>query len=416
MNRSALLLVLLGVSVAGNALLGYWVVRRAPPPAADTSLASSSVAKSASSVAATGPSSGALAAAELTSKLAAPRTAENLREIAAQLRASGFPNAVVRMVMQSLVDEELMRRQSEIFDWTALPYWQEQRPTPEQMKAMRGFQKERRALMADLNLPLSPREEAVRRRQFGNLPDAKIAALEKIQQDYNELRQEMFESQRNGGPGGRDLAAQQRLLQEEQERDVAALLSPEEKIEYELRNSSAANQVRSQLRGIEVNEQEFRDLFAAQKTYEAANPRQPGAAPTLEQREAGLAAWDTYQAAARGALGEERYRQFLLSSQLDNSNAKNFFTARPGITTEQIQAVARLSRSTGIELGKEISAPGLSGEERRARLDALAARAQAQAAQILGPQLAKEAEAARIWPGPRIGNSSGPAIRLPGGG
>lgn len=415
MNRTALLFIL-GLSVAGNALLGYLVVRGSSRPVSDDAAASAdSSRKPLAAAAKAEPAANLAAATELTKKLAAPRTVENLREIAAQLRASGFSGALVRMVMQSLVDEELMRRQNEIFDWSAVPYWQEQRPTPEQMKAIRGFQKERRALMADLNLPLSPREEAGRRRQFGNLPDAKIAALEKIQQDYNELRQEMFESPR-GGSGGRDLAAQQRLLQEEQERDIAALLSPEEKIEYELRNSSTANQVRSQLRGIAVNEQEFRDLFVAQKAFEAANPRQPGAAPTPEQREAGLGAWDAYQAAARGSLGEERYRQFLLSSQLENPNAKNFFTERPGITTEQIQAMARLSRTTGIELSREFAVAGLSNDERRARLDALAARAQAQATQILGPQLAKEAEAARLLPGPRNGNSSGSVIRLPGGG
>lgn len=415
MNRTAFLVVL-GLSLAGNGLLGYLVARSVSRPATDTTSVAFA-AKPATPAATAGSSLNAAAATELAKQLAAPRTAANLREIAAQLRGSGFSDAVVKMVMQSLVNEELMRRQREIFDWVSAPYWQEQRPTPEQMKAIRDLQKERRALMADLNLPLSPMEEAVRRRQFGNLSDAKITALEKIQQDYNELRQEIYESPRGGGPGSRE--AQLKLMQEEQERDIAALLSPEEKIEYELRNSSVANQVRSQLRGIVVNEQEFRDLFAAQKALEAANPRQSGGTTSPEQREAGLAAWDAYQTAARGLLGDERYRQFLLGSQLDNPNAKNFFAERPSITTDQIQAMARLSRTGAVELQREINAAGLSGlsaEERGARLAAVSDRIRAQAAQILGPQLAQEAASAGLLFGARRGNATQPAIRLPGGG
>ncbi|WP_415909098.1 hypothetical protein [Oleiharenicola sp. Vm1] len=410
MPRTALL-SLLGLSLAGNALLGYFVVRHAAGGAGGAGATPVAVAAPAASR--SGPAPAAVAA-ELTRKLAGPQTPASLREIAAQLRASGLSDAVVKLVMQSLVNEELTRRQRAIFDWAAVPYWKDPRPTPEQLKAMRELQKERQALLAALDLPLSTMEEAIRRRQYGNLSEAKIAALEKIQQDYRELRQEMFESQR-GGSGGRDLAAQQKLMQEEQERDIAALLTPEEKLEYELHTSNVSSQLRSQLRGVEVNEAEFRALYAAQKAYSAATA---GGNATVEQREAGLGAWDAYQTAARGALGEERYRQFLVTSQLGNANAATFFSERPTITTDQIQGLARLVRAMPVEMQRELSAPGLTNEERQARLTAVTSRLRAQAVQILGEQYAQEAENARILPMLRGPGAVLPAVRLPipGGG
>lgn len=408
MNRLTLWVVF-GLSLAGNALLGFLVLKRpprisAPAPAAAATTAQTAVKADAKSA----------AAVELSKRLAAPRTTANLREIASQLRAAGFTDSVVKMVMQALVNEELMRRQSDIFDWATVPYWKEPRPTPAQMKAVRELQKERRALLADLGLPLTPMEEAARRRQYGNLSEAKIAALEKIQQDYNELRQEMFERQRGGPTNGRDAMAQQKLLQEEQDRDVAALLTPEEKLELDFRNSRTAGQVRAQLREVDVNEEEYRSLYAAQKAYDDANPRDAGRGPSPAQGEAGLAAWDAYQTTARALLGEERYRQFLISSQLTMPSAKSFFAERPNVTVDQIQGLARIARSMPAEIQKEAGGPSLTGEERQARTAAVVDKYRTQIVRILGPQLAQEAEAAHLLPGLRSGSQ--PAMGMPGGG
>lgn len=414
MNRSALL-VLLALSVVANATLGFVALRRASVTVSATASTSTPVASGAAKESPTATDLAATAA-KLSEKIAAPRSGANLREIAAELRAAGFSDQLVKTIMQSLVTEELMRRQQAIFDWSAVPYWKNLRPTPEQQRAMRDLQKERRALLAEAGLPLSPMEEGFRRRQFGGLPEAKISALEKIQQDYNDLRQEMFEqTQRSGATGARDMAAQQKLLQDEQERDIAALLTPEEKLEYELRNSSAAGQVRSQLNGVDVSEQEFRDLFAAQKAYEAANPRQAGGPQTVAQLQAGLAAWDDYQRTAQTVLGADRYREYLVSSQLGNSAAKSFFAERPGITTSQIQELARVARTVPIEM-QQASAPGLSNDERRAQMAAATDKLRARVVQILGAQYAQEAENARVLQLPRTGGTPTPALRLPGGG
>lgn len=415
MNRTALIALLL--SVAANAALGFLALRRTSTATGAPPAGSAAVAPATAKVPPGNAAGSGAAATKLSEKIAAPRTGANLREIAAELRAAGFPDTLVKMVMQSLVNEELMRRQQAIFDWSAVPYWKESRPTPEQLRAMRELQKERRTLLAEAGLPPTPMEEAFRRRQFGGLSEAKVAALEKIQQDYNDMRQEMFEQQQRGGgaTNGRDIAAQQKLLQEEQERDIAALLTPDEKLEYELRNSSTANQVRSQLRGVDVNEQEFRELFAAQKAYEAANPRQTGGPQTVAQLQSGLAAWEDYQRTAQTVLGADRYRDYLLSSQLGNPAAKSFFTERPGITTSQIQELARVARSVPIEM-QQASAPGLSSDERRAQMAAATEKLRARVVQILGAQYAQEAETARVLQLPRTGSTATPAVRLPGSG
>ncbi|HLP25224.1 MAG TPA: hypothetical protein VK477_06080 [Acidobacteriota bacterium] len=408
MNRSCLLL-LLGASLVGNVSLGYFVLRSSPRISpGDGVVATASVSPSRPS---TNPTTSA--ATELAKKLVEPRTVANLREIAAQLRAAGFTDSVVKMVMNALANEELMRRQPGIYDWMSAPYWKDRRPTPAQMRAMDQIQKEQRALLAEIGLPPTPAEAAERRRQYGNLSNTKIAALEKIKRDYNELRQGLFAAAPHGIVDARDIAGRQKLLEEEQERDIAALLTPEEKLELDLHTSNTANQVRGLFREIDINEQEFRSLYAAQKAYEAANPRNAPHGGVPGQSEIPIAAWDAYQTNVRAALGDERYRQFLVATQLDNGGAKTFFAERPGLTVDQIQAFARLMRSVP-EAQKVAGDETLSIDERRAQADAFVNQYHAQAVRILGAQYTQEAVAAGLV-APLRGTGS-KTQTVPGGG
>ncbi|MBA4136408.1 MAG: hypothetical protein C0518_03730 [Opitutus sp.] len=414
MTRFALPFLLV-LSLAANLWLAVRSSRTtaASPPGSTVADAKSSRASSAN---AEKPSVSASAAA-LAEKFSSARSTGELRAVVAELRALGLPENLIRSVIQSLVHQEIGRRQREIFDWTAVPYWKNPAPSKEQQQAMRALEKDRRALLADLGLPPQGTEPAARQRQYGNLSETKISAIEKIQQDYNELRTEMYEQSRNTPRDGRDIAAQQKLLNDEMQRDIDALLNPQEKLEYELRSSETANRLREQLRSLDLTEPEYRALFTAQKTYD--NGRATTGPRTAEQSQGDVARWDELQAQARGTLGDERYKQYLLTAQLAGRGADQFFAAHPAITVDQIQAIARLNNSAPAEMLRELNAPGLSGEERRARAAAITQRHQDALTQLVGADVARELLTRNIVSLPRSLGSGAvgmPAVRLPGGG
>ncbi len=59
-------------------------------------------------------------------------------------------------------------------------------------------------------------------------------------------------------------------LRAQRQKELASLLTPSELTEYDVRYSSNANALRDALRGIDVTEAEFRALFLAEKSYDAA--------------------------------------------------------------------------------------------------------------------------------------------------
>lgn len=415
MNRP-LLFTLLGLSVAGNAALGYLTLRSTA--AANSSTPNPARNGSAVASATSTPSKpGTNTTAALAEKIAAAQTNGDTKSVLQSLREAGLPEDIVRQVGYALVAQDMDRRRRAIFDWAAVPYWKNPRPTPEQQRAMRALDKERRDLLASLGLPLSPLEAAAVKRQFGDLSADKLAALQKIQQDYSEMQQDLWSSSREGTqmkPEERN--AQMKLLREEQQRDIAAILSPTELQEFELRNSDTANRLRGQLRNLDLTEQEYRSLFAAQKTYDGG--RGAEGVRTAEQLQNDVERWDALQSTTRSTLGDERYKQYLLGSAFAGRNAEAFFAERPTVTVDQIQSIARMNTSVLADLSRETNAPGLTPEERRNRATAIAQRYQAALTQLVGPDIAKELQARNLVTVPRNLNSgrvSFPAVGLPGG-
>lgn len=400
-----LLLALLGVSLAAN----VWLALRAPHSTATPERVANAPAARPTAPDPAAPSPARLLATDT------PRSAADLQGVAAELRAAGLPEALVQRVLQAMITEEFSRRRRAIYDFAAIPFWKTQAPNSEQSRALRALERERREMAAALGLPRSPEEIAARRRQFGDIPESKIAAIEKVQQDYNDLRQDIFEQQRTASARGQNIGAQMKLIEEEFQRDLATLLSPEEKLEYDLRSSETANRLRGQLRSLDLSEQEYRSLFTAQRAYESVTFVE--GARTAEQLATTVQRWDQLQTTARGALGDERYRQYLISSQFAGRGGDSFFTERANLTVDQIQAIARMNTTISADMMREVNEPGLSADERRTRAAAVTRRYQEALTNLVGADAAKELQTRNIvsLPRPTAGGTVGlPAARLPG--
>lgn len=207
-----------------------------------------------------------------------PRKPEELRALADELRAAGFPEGSVRYLIGMLIQRQV-RGASE---WAKMPFWHQTGGG----KAARGaIDKMNEEAEATQRTVLGPQEfepaeldPIARSARYGTLPDDKIEALAKIERDYGEV----YWQQRRGA-GNEDAMEtfegrnRIRVIEEEKERDIAAVLTPEEFEDYSRRRSRAALTVIQGVADITVTEDEYMALYQLQRHGFETLPRSPGA-------------------------------------------------------------------------------------------------------------------------------------------
>jgi hypothetical protein len=202
------------------------------------------------------------------------RTSDDLPTLIARLRAAGFPPSVVRSVVAAEIGEQFAARRKELTSQqTVAPYWKNQFFSfydPKATAALRVLSRKESDLLKQLLGPdPSPANDMLRASmagQFGNLPPEKIDQLQSILSDYSEMSSQVYATA-NGMMLPED-RAQLALLEKEQRVDLAALLTPQELEEYNLRNSSTTGKLRSQLATFNPTEDEFRAIFKIQQAFD----------------------------------------------------------------------------------------------------------------------------------------------------
>lgn len=312
-----------------------------------------------------------------------PQTIEEYRALAARLRAAGYPERVVTNVIVSLAFEQLIAERGDVL-FAALsetPYWRQVvfASTAEQTAKVQRINEQHSALLAavlgsDWELRLSElREDSSDR--YGLLSKEKITAMQKIGRDYHEMRDRIARK----ASGAIDPVANQ-LLERERRADIERLLSPEELLEYDLRNSPIAERVRRELAHIRLTEAEFRAVYSWYRDNElsyadpasdrAPNPGKAAATSALHARIEQL-------------LGPQRAADFRQARDPD-AQAENRVARRlrlPLPTAARVLAVKRdvLSRAQAVRSNER-----LSPEARASRLAALAREAEARVRQAFG--------------------------------
>ncbi|MEY4488799.1 MAG: hypothetical protein RIQ79_1307 [Verrucomicrobiota bacterium] len=323
-------LLLIG-SLAANAVLLVPVVRRTSP-----STASSAHAQGGASTAA--PQA---LRASTTTRPAGPATGEgraiaeairgdDLEALRDELRAAGLSDDVVR----SIVSTRLWKRHEAQFKALQTrgeadaAWWKQQNgpwggQTKEQREQMKTLQADLKAESERLLGP-DPDRNANKNpwleRQYGFLPTEKRDSLQKLEQDYNELSGELQqETQGFQTPADREKA---RFIAAEKRRDLAALLTPEELKDYELRNSQTAQQLRWRMTQMDATEQEYRTVFDLQKQFD--DVFNDGDAFGGRSRSKNNEDWKLRQDAEKilrdqlkTALGEDRYQAYQLAQNYE---------------------------------------------------------------------------------------------------
>lgn len=216
--------------------------------------------------------------AGLQQSLWARLQAEDLHHVAANLRRAGFPIPIVRAIVSAQVELQFAARmRKEVTEPVlATPFWQPD-PTntnvnPKGFEAYMQINRDRAKLMLevlsdDYFLSTDNRSIPDQRRRYGDLNRAKIDVVRLIESDYADITAQLRAALRGIIlPEDRERLA---VLEREKRSDLAALLTPSELEDYELRSSAVTERLRPTLTLMEASEQEFRAIYGIHQRYVA---------------------------------------------------------------------------------------------------------------------------------------------------
>ncbi len=373
---------LIVLSVAANiGLLVAWLGARSASP---------------TSTSATGSNSAKAAVAAPNPDTPDPQTydtlsaGDDLNIIAARLRAEGFSPQLQRTILRALLMERSMGRHQEFANLVnAAPWWRGNifggsQSDAKVNAARRQLNRDEREAIEAILGPNKNRNEFDRAniaRQFGEIDPAKADEAGRILSDYSELIQEARESQ-HGIVLPQD-AEKMAFLEREKRADLAKLLSPEEMLAYDLRNSPTANQLRYKLTAFEPTEEEFTAIFKLNQTLDDKFGTTQSMTP--EQRRLRSEAETALQPSIQAMLTPERWAEYQLKTDQAYISANQIVTRYqlPATASAEVVTVQKdiEKRNTALQTDRS-----LTPEDRAAQRANLATEANLRLTNILGSE------------------------------
>jgi hypothetical protein len=194
----------------------------------------------------------------------------------ANLRAAGFSDVEIRAILAQQLGEKVTARRRELAGPPVdTPWW---RGTiglssstlitnPQAQAELRAMSQANSKLLDSLLGPSPvPNTNPTDRLQYADLPSDKVDQLKQILADYSDLTNAI----QLGSLGATfpEDRAKLKLLNDEKDKDIRALLSPEEYESYQLRSSSTAQTMRNNLQLFQPTEEEFRRIYALQSAFD----------------------------------------------------------------------------------------------------------------------------------------------------
>ncbi len=314
---------------------------------------------------------------------------DDLGTLIARLRAAGFPAAAIRAIVGAQIQKRFADRMNALVRTVEdTPFW---RPAPmnsmnnpKLMEERQQIYRERARLLRELLGPdtfaYSGDATAAQRRQFGDLPKSKIDAIERINEDYAEmLSQVRAATQGITLPEDREKIA---LLEREKRADLAAILTPAEFADYEMRTSPITMRIRAALTLMDATEAEFRAIFAAQQPFAAIlyPERMTSGSDQMQLRRE---ATTKMEAQLKAALGDTRANEFLRASNYEFQQLVQI-AQRENLPASAAVRAYELRTTTSEESARIGSNHNLSNEDKRAALKTLAQNTALQLVATLG--------------------------------
>jgi len=388
--------LLLAASLVANAALLSVPFRRSsdesrqhPGPSASGSASS---AKSTAAV--------SKAALTLPPEIVAAINADNVETLRDFLRAAGFSDDIVRAVVQMRLWKSYEARFKALNpppDPNQL-WWKDDRNRQNRWGGMTKAQREesrrlQREVRDEAERLLGPdtNENRWQDQRLSFLSADKRKALQQVQQDYQELIGEV--QQDTQGFRLPSDAAKLRYLQEEQKRDIEALMTPEERQAYELRMSPSAQQLRWKMTQYDASEQEYLTIFPLQKAFdEKYNKQNNDMFGYADPGERDQNYWKERQKAEKelqdqikGVIGEQRYVESIRRQENDYQQLEAA-TRRLDLPADTPARLFSLRDSAASSVRQIADNPSLSYDQKKAALTALASQTRDQVRASLGAE------------------------------
>ena len=195
------------------------------------------------------------------------------------------------------------------------------------------------------------------------IPEETKAELNNLEQEFGS---ELLRKMAQGASDAQDMA-EIRELRQNRDQSIATILTPEQKMEYDLRKSPTAANMRLQMDGFDPSEEEFRDIFAARKAFDDEYGTVPGSTISQADAEVRQFAEREMNEQIRSSLGDDRYQDYMRQTDYDYKSIHKI-TERQGLG-ENISAQVYEMKGSAEELAREIRMNnGLSIEERQMQL------------------------------------------------
>jgi hypothetical protein len=386
---------LIVVSLGANAVLAWKLFAPGAagmPSSASTAISASVAVEKAGSTKASAARPSATAGKPPGESWAAlTATGTDLRGLAAQLRAAGYPAHIVRAIVGARISEQFTDRMKDLDPLVRSEFWTTRMPgvsnlDPAKMAASRELSREMTQLRKEVLGPdaqqESPETAVYRKRQYGDLSTEKIALIDRIQQDYSELQQQV-----RGEAMGMTLREDREklaYLEAERRKDLAAVMTPQEFDEYLLRTSNTASMMRSQLAHFGPTEQEYRAIYKLQEAYDALYGTY-GTAPrtSVEASQMRQAADRKLLEDVKALLGSERGADYERSRDYTFQSAAQI-VKRMDLPQEAAVTVYALGKDVQARANAIRTQQSLTPAQRQEQLQALSAEANQKTTALLG--------------------------------
>ena len=299
------------------------------------------------------------------------------------LRRIGCPEETIRDLVKQDLDKLYDQRKADILSKAPArkEYWKTgnpsalSRPSSATSSQMAQLDREKNEVLGDLfgsqgmaaiNRP-SPLARARSQAKSGYamdfIPEETKAELNTLEREFGS---ELLKKMAQGATDAQDMAEIRQLRQDRDGR-IATMLTPEQKMEYDLRKSPTAANMRLQMDGFDPSEDEFRDIFAARKAFDNEHGVVPGSSISPADAEVRQFAEQEMNNQIRSSLGDDRYQDYMRQTDYDYKSIHKI-TQRQGLG-ENISAQVYQMKGSAEELAREIRMnPGLAIEERQMQL------------------------------------------------
>jgi hypothetical protein len=220
------------------------------------------------------------------------------------------------------------------------------------------------------------------RRQFGSIPKEKIDLVQRINDDYAEMTSQVRAAMQGITlPEDRDKIA---LLEREKRADLAAILTPAELEEYEMRSSPLTSRLRNSLSLMDASEAEFRAIFKVQQAFnDRVNPVMSGMI-SQQMMEDRREAQKQMNEQLKSVLPAERFSEFMRSSNTDYQQLHRL-AQKENSPAETVTRAFSIRDTISAESVRIADDNALTTEQKRAALTALAQKGRTQILSTLGP-------------------------------